>query len=67
LGLINMLGLIGGKGKEDKVVMFLSIVGGALEFIVFTGIVRMMENSNTGNILSAVGVSGANVHVRIKL
>jgi hypothetical protein len=67
LGLINMLGLVGEKGKEDKVVMFLSMVGGALEFIVFTRIVRVVEHCNTGYVLGAVRITDANVHVRIKI
>jgi hypothetical protein len=62
-----MLGLEGGNGKDDKVVMFLSIVVGAAEFILFARIVRVMEDCNASNVLSTVWVTDTNVHVRIKI
>jgi hypothetical protein len=46
--------------------MFLSIVVGAVEFILFTRVVGVVENSYTGNILGSVGITDTYVHVRIK-
>jgi hypothetical protein len=62
-----MFGLDGGNRKDDKVVMFLSIVVGAVEFIVFTGVVRVVENRYAGNILGSVRITDTYVHVRIKI
>ncbi len=50
-GLINMLGLVGGNGNDDKVTMFLSLVL-MLEFILLNLLFKVVKDGSAGYILS---------------